>query len=199
MAKKLDEIIRKIIYGSTAALAASIPTNAEQLQPTAYVETNDVITSPLTDIKVGKEELILYRANTVPSDNTLFHRSHRSHSSHRSHYSSYSQPSQPAPKKDTSNQTKRTVQPRTPSQNQNTNETNLVNKFGSRQLSKGMKGTDVADLQSLLISKGYSVKITAAFDNETFEALKSFQKSKKIEATGQMDVLTLWYLQNEKK
>lgn len=199
MAKKLNEIVQKIIYSSTAALAASIPSNGEQLQPAAYLENNGSIISALTDIKVGKEELILSRTNTVPSDNTLFHRSHRSHSSHRSHYSSYSQPSQPAPKKDTSNEAKRTVQPRTPSQNQNTNESNLINKFGSRQLSKGMRGTDVADLQALLISKGYNLKITALFDEETFEALKSFQKSKKIETSGQLDVLTLWYLQNDQK
>lgn len=199
MAKKLNEIIQKIIYGSTAAIAATIPSNAEQIRSSNLVDPTCSVTSTLTDIKVGRDELILYRVNSVPLDNTLFHRSHRSHSSHRSHYSSYSQPSQPAPEKDTSSKVKRSVQPRTPIENQNTNENNLGNKFGSRQLSKGMKGTDVADLQSLLISRGYSLKITAVFDNETVVALKSFQKSKKIDTTGQMDVLTLWYLQNGKK
>lgn len=196
MKRKLNEIAKKVIYSATAAIASSFPSKAEAISPVTYDKANTDNSAIISDNKIVKEELILHKSNTVPADNTLFHRSHRSHSSHRSHYSSYTQRAQ---KKDTSNEVKRTAQPRNQTQNQNTNEPTLINKFGSRQLSKGMKGMDVADLQSLLLKKGYKVQVTASFDEQTFEALKVFQKSKKIDATGQMDVLTLWYLQNDQK
>ena len=200
MSKKLNEITKKVIYGATAAIAAMIPTKAETVALKNIEKSQQDLATVTSDKKTEMESLLLYRSNNVTSDNILFHTSHSSHSSHASHVSHYSgSTSTSTNKSDTTSEAKKTVKPANESNNQISNEPTLVKKFGSRQLEKGMDGTDVADLQELLFKKGYDIKVTAVYDDKTVAAIKKFQKSKNIDETGKMDILTLWHLQHEQK
>lgn len=70
--------------------------------------------------------------------------------------------------------------------------------LGDRLLKKGMQGTDVTQLKNILIDKEYIdkpfVKGKTDFDIEIERALKRFQDSIGIEATGEVDTQTLYFL-----
>lgn len=195
MAQKLDNLAKKVIFGATAAISVLFPSKAEAITKISH---RDMIFNNSSEMIPGKNleisDLILYKSNANALGSSTFHRSHRSHSSHRSHYSSYTEPSKP---KTDADESKNKIKPATPKRETVTeeNETSLIKKLGSRLLSIGMEGTDVGDLQELLIKKGFkNVKVTTTFDKLTENAVKAFQKSKKITESGIVDVLTLWHL-----
>lgn len=187
MKENLKWLAKRIFLGATAAIAAStvgMPKNLEAKDLKLDDSNSETALKSLKESKTPK--LVLMK----PTDGTLtsfiFHRSHRSHSSHRSHYSSYTQPSKP----------KKVETPKQEDNNPGTKK--VVNfKLGERNLKKGMEGLDVAELQDSLISKGYELKITAAFDDETEKAVKKFQKDTQIEVNGIVDFVTLYYLKNK--
>lgn len=57
-------------------------------------------------------------------------------------------------------------------------------------LKKGSKGTSVRKLQQALVAQGYGIKVDGIFGSKTEAALKSFQKSQKLTATGKTDTKT---------
>lgn len=118
------------------------------------------------------------------------HSSHASHASHVSHASGYTESQAPEPRPEPAQNKKDTTRE---SPNQKT-DNQILYKLGSRVQKKNMIGTDVAELQELLIKKGYKIRINANFDTMTEDAVKKFQKKKGIEVTGEVDALTLFYL-----
>ncbi|MED2970920.1 SpoIID/LytB domain-containing protein [Fictibacillus sp. B-59209] len=61
----------------------------------------------------------------------------------------------------------------------------------SRDLKKGMSGNDVGKLQSYLIKLGQTLKADKKFGTQTYNAVVSFQKKNKLNATGTADFKTL--------
>lgn len=51
-------------------------------------------------------------------------------------------------------------------------------------LKKGSKGEHVTWLQKALVNRGYKLKVDGSFGNETLEALKQYQKSRKLTVDG---------------
>jgi peptidoglycan hydrolase-like protein with peptidoglycan-binding domain len=68
---------------------------------------------------------------------------------------------------------------------------------GSRILFKGCLGTDVKNLQELLIRLGYDIKATGAFDEMTKVAVKDFQTRNGMAADGWVDRNTLIFMQSK--
>lgn len=70
--------------------------------------------------------------------------------------------------------------------------------LGDRLLKRGMRGTDVTQLKNILIDKEFMekpfVKGKIVFDIEIERALKKFQDSIGIDASGQTDTQTLYFL-----
>ncbi|MDE5963363.1 MAG: peptidoglycan-binding protein, partial [Alistipes sp.] len=73
-----------------------------------------------------------------------------------------------------------------------------VYSLGDRILKKGKHGADVTQLKNILIDKEFLekpfVKGDVSFDVEIERALKRFQDSIGIEATGEVDTQTLYFL-----
>lgn len=75
----------------------------------------------------------------------------------------------------------------------------LITKYGLTKydlhitltLKKGDRGAKVTALQNLLIKAGHKVKTTGYFGTDTASAVKSYQKKRKLTATGKADPLTL--------
>ncbi len=70
--------------------------------------------------------------------------------------------------------------------------------LGDRLLRKGMYGSDVTQLKNILIDKAFLEKPFCKgktdFNTEIEQALKKFQDSIEIEATGEVDTQTLYFL-----
>jgi hypothetical protein len=71
-------------------------------------------------------------------------------------------------------------------------------------LQKGTQGTEVAELQRLLVQRGYSVAVNGNYDNETYRAVRAFQ-TQNLDQHGQPLVvdgiagqLTWWSLTHPK-
>ena len=62
------------------------------------------------------------------------------------------------------------------------------------QLEVGSKTHEISILQKLLVQSGFSAGKNGEFDQKTVKALKSFQSSKGLTASGQPDSQTLLYL-----
>lgn len=189
MKENLRSLVQKIFLGATAAISASTVGMAKDadVKDMKFESLNEV-----TALKSLKEsdtpKLVLMK----PTDNSwtsfVFHRSHRSHSSHRSHYSSYTQPSKPKKQEPIKEELKNAEE--------NNSESKQLQNFelGTRVLEKGMEGMDVAALQDSLVSKGYKLKITGSFDDSTEDVVKEFQKKMKLDETGKVDFLTMYFL-----
>ena len=193
MNKILRTLVKKIILGATAALS-----------------TNPIFASPKSDglnltINSKQSELVLpnfNRESDVPnlvlqsptqtnSETNLFHASHSSHASHASHashYSGYNDPNSAPPSDDNSITKSKATDQAEKTKNE------MIHALGSRTLRRNMVGTDVAALQDLLKSKGYKVNVTGSFDDPTEKAIRQFQSIQNIKITGEVDVLTLYYL-----
>jgi hypothetical protein len=143
------------------------------------------------------------------------HRSHSAHSSHSSHYSGYnSSPTYtPVPeiKKPVEKPKEIYVPVETPAEIKlklpavkrlseykdlkiDSSIDTLPHEFGSRTLELGMTGTDVAELQEILIKKGYKIKLTAKYDAKTEKAVAKFQHENELSISGKVDALTRFFL-----
>lgn len=73
--------------------------------------------------------------------------------------------------------------------------------LGDRLLKKGMRGSDVTQLKNILIDKGLLEKPFAkgsiVFDASLESALKAFQNSIGIDASGILDAQTLYFLKKQ--
>ncbi len=71
--------------------------------------------------------------------------------------------------------------------------------LGDRLLRKGMRGSDVTQLRNILIDKAFLEEPfcngKTDFDVEIERALKKFQDSIGIKATGEVDTQTLYFLE----
>jgi hypothetical protein len=200
MKEKLNSIVKKILLGATAALTA---TPVQGLaNPTRKINP-PTISTEMSISKYDKysktPKLVLKKAiNAIYA--SIGHRSHASHASHASHYSgsNYSTPTYtpPPPPK-----VEKKVTPKynsEPIQNLSQDKQNImIYEFGSRALWKGHSGTDVVELQNILVRKGYKIQVTGDFNDETDLALKKFQKKHKIDPSGKMDVKTVYYLKKK--
>jgi hypothetical protein len=72
-----------------------------------------------------------------------------------------------------------------------------VYSLGSRILYKGCKGTDVNELQVILIKLGYKVSPSGYFDNNTELAVKNFQNINQLKVDGKVGSTTLIILQSK--
>jgi hypothetical protein len=72
-----------------------------------------------------------------------------------------------------------------------------VYSLGSRILYKGCKGTDVKELQMILIKLGYEVSPSGYFDNNTESAVKKFQNINQLKVDGKVGRTTLIILQSK--
>jgi hypothetical protein len=123
---------------------------------------------------------------------------HASHSSHMSSSPSYA-PSNPAPAYTPQ------IPVYTPNEPSNTSKENLildenvldVYSLGSRVLYKGCKGTDVKELQIILIKLGYQVSPSGSFDKNTESAVKKFQYINQLKVDGKVGSTTLIILQSK--
>ena len=203
MKVKLNSLVKKILLGATAALStAPIQGFAATINKPDFKPNN-------TELRVSKyntfsktPKLVLKKAiNAIyASIGHRSHSSHASHASHASHYSgsSYSDPTYttpPPPKVEKKVGPKKESNPVTNLSPDKQNK--MVYEFGSRALMKGHSGTDVVELQDILVRKGYKIKVTGDFSDETEVALKKFQKKHKIDQSGTMDVKTVYYLRKK--
>lgn len=76
-----------------------------------------------------------------------------------------------------------------------------VYNLGDRVLKKEMRGADVTQLKNILIDKGFLkkpfVKGEIRFDAAIENALKQFQDSVGIDATGKLDAQTFYFLKKQ--
>jgi len=72
-----------------------------------------------------------------------------------------------------------------------------VYSVGSRTLYKGCKGTDVKELQIILIKLGYEVSPSGYFDNHTESAVKKFQEINQLKVDGKVGSTTLIIFQSK--
>jgi His-Xaa-Ser repeat protein HxsA len=205
MNNKLRDLVKKVILGATAALSTHSLTASSKPSDFKIPDQNKQTEFTLTNL--DKESklplLVLQKPSSQITESSFFHESHSSHASHASHEShashasGYTEPTYTPPP--TENIPKPVETKKPVEENNTTKSTNeMVFKLGSRILEKDMTGTDVAELQDLLVNKGYKIKVTATFDEVTEKALKAFQKKKKVDVTGKLDALTLYYLQIKK-
>ncbi|MEW6585701.1 MAG: CHAP domain-containing protein [Nitrospirota bacterium] len=74
----------------------------------------------------------------------------------------------------------------------------------AKQLKRGDKGTEVSDLQRLLVERGYPVEIDGIFGTETYRAVRAFQSQnldqhgQPLVVDGEVGPLTLWSLAHPK-
>lgn len=71
--------------------------------------------------------------------------------------------------------------------------------LGSRTLASGNTGTDVAELQALLLKVGYIIAKSGYFDEPTALSVESFQLNHKLPITGKIDRKTLAMLRKAAK
>jgi hypothetical protein len=119
------------------------------------------------------------------------HYSHSSHSSHMSSSPSYT-PSNTEPAYTPSN-TEPAYKSKTPAYIPSTaNDDNLTYYvLGSRTLYKGCEGTDVKELQQLLIKLGYRINATGTFGDGTYSAVIKFQQANSLAVDGIVGIATL--------
>ncbi len=132
------------------------------------------------------------------------HRSHSSHSSHSSHYSSSSSSSYTPPVTKPADAGTATAKPSTSSSNgsikSDTASTGLVDHaLGSRNLFVGCEGTDVKQVQTNLVSLGYTITVDGYFGVTTKLAVEKFQTANKLYSDGIVDSITLSKIQSQTK
>lgn len=201
MNNRLKSLVKKIFIAATATISATPAIASTQASNPSGL--NNVPESKFTQQSFEEDKkhpkLVFDKPSRFNLGTYLFaslhasHSSHVSHASHASHASGYAEPQTPEPKPQPT-QNQRDTTRESPNQK---NDNQIMYKLGSRVLKKNMIGTDVAELQELLIKKGYKIKITANYDSMTEDAVKEFQDKKGVEVTGEVDALTLFYL-NEK-
>lgn len=201
MNNRLKSLVKKILITATAAISSAPVVASTTAGPSSVANNPPAAKFSQENFEKSSKhpKLVLEKPSRFNLGSYLLavahvsHSSHSSHVSHASHASGYTQPQPPPPAPEPDqNQGQITKQ----SADQGTKDQTLY-KLGSRTLKRDMTGTDVAELQQLLIKKGYKTKITANYDSTTEDAVKRFQKKKNIRITGEVDALTLFYLIEE--
>jgi hypothetical protein len=126
------------------------------------------------------------------------HYSHSSHASHSSHYSSspsYAPYKSSSPKVDAIHNNAIMKLPR--SQNANGIVGQTPDSLGSRILYKGCRGSDVEELQRILVFIKYNLRVTGYFDEVTERIIKDFQRKSSLEIDGIVGKETLIYLKQQ--
>ena len=202
MNERLKQIIKRVILGAAASLSAaglSSVAKDNEIKNTPSPKQTELVTYNFTK-ENDIPKLVLKKPSKLSAIGNFFHRSHSSHASHASHASHVSGYSQP------SNRNTQPKQSTRPNSEENTNESpkkqnntknNLMYELGSRVLEKGMKGTDVVEIQEMLTKRGYPVKADGDFEESTEDAVKQFQKNSEIDTTGKVDITTLYYLKKK--
>lgn len=133
--------------------------------------------------------LAMHRSHSSHSS----HRSHSSHSSHSSHYSSsYGGSSYTPSYTPSTNYTpSATTYPAS-----NGSSTMATYTLGERVLYKGCQGTDVKELQRLLVKLKYKIVISGYFGDKTEVAVKQFQKDYELMPDGRVGSQTLEFIKN---
>jgi murein L,D-transpeptidase YcbB/YkuD len=149
-------------------------------------------------VKPGKSLALMHGSHSSHSSHSSSSVSsgHSSHASHTSHASSSVSPSYNPSTYPTYTPSTGTTKTTTPNTDTLTKSILTYYYLGTRTLSLGKEGTDVQELQRLLIKKGYSVPTSGFFDEKTNLAVKSFQKLNGITQDGKVGPTTLKRIQN---
>lgn len=161
--------------------------------------------------KVLKSKLVLkLNSSNINEGKVVMHTSHSSHSSHASHSSHYSSSPSYTPSytpsykpvspgyNDNGNGTLTTQTQQLKTSTNNTGKKSLPYYFlGSRTLFKGCRGTDVKELQQLLIGLGYDIEANGYFGETTKTAVIDFQNSNLLTADGKVGPQTLTAIQSK--
>jgi hypothetical protein len=127
---------------------------------------------------------------------------HSSHSSHLSSSPTYSTGSS-TPSSTSSGTTTNSGSSQTSSGTSTSSTTNSSSstlpyfQLGSRDLYKNCKGTDVQEVQKMLVELGYDTALTGFYGDKTEAAVRKFQVDNKLPATGKVDSKTLSVLQSK--
>ena len=217
MKKHFQTLLKGIFLGSISSLVASQGAEASTYDLNKF-KIND---GGQTEVKARKDNSQKFILRFKSDDSYLIaghrsHSSHRSHASHSSHRSSstssgssygsssssYSAPvstSTPTPTiKTTSSTRKNEIVKLNHDSINTTSSSSLILNLGDRLLKKGMTGSDVAQLKSILIEKEFlSVALyeeSMLFDEKTEKAVIAFQKSFGVGADGIVGSKTVYYL-----
>ncbi|MDP2338818.1 MAG: peptidoglycan-binding domain-containing protein [Bacteroidota bacterium] len=208
MKKHFQALLKGIFLGSISSLVASQGAEASTYDLKKF-KINDGGQTEVKARKDNSQKFIL----RFKSDDSYLIAGHRSHSSHRSSStssgssygsssSSYSAPvstSTPTPTiKTTSSTRKNEIVKLNHDSINTTSSSSLILNLGDRLLKKGMTGSDVAQLKSILIEKEFlSVALyeeSMLFDEKTEKAVIAFQKSFGVGADGIVGSKTVYYL-----
>lgn len=178
----------------SASLAALIP-NQNQASNLKPDNTNDnLLNHKNIQKRILKPKLVL-KLNTKNPENSLLsmhasHSSHASHNSHSSHMSSspsYTPSNVPAYTPTTPNSSTTNSTPKTPT----------AYLLGSRLLYKGCEGTDVQEVQTMLLNLGYDISVTGYYDDRTVEIVTKYQRDKGLYPDGKVGNNTLGSLKSK--
>ncbi|MFC1784971.1 peptidoglycan-binding protein [Candidatus Neomarinimicrobiota bacterium] len=197
MSNNLQNLIRKVILGSTALSAAiygnNQPPKIALLDQEADSENNSNII-----VKEKDTPKLVFRSVAATDDFVMVsHRSHRSHSSHRSHYSHYSSYTGGSSKKESTSN---------PALKPNyEDDISKTSQLGARTLKSGMSGADVTELVNILLSKKYlklesgGTTVTGIYTYGPIieGAVKKFQSDNGLKNDGVCGTTTIYYLKNK--
>ncbi len=71
--------------------------------------------------------------------------------------------------------------------------------LNGKKIIKGQEDSSVWELQKLLIARGFSIKLDGVYNDETTDAVKSFQQKNMLYPSGIADEVTISLLLKEKK
>ena len=172
---RLNNLARRVLASSLATLGLGGDAEAAAGPPLAPPLDADPRVDPWSP-KADLSKKLLLRLNEATGEvDAVSHRSHRSHSSHRSHYSSRS--SSPSPR---TRSTPRAATPRYTAP--------APRVLGSRTLSRGSVGEDVAELVRRLERHGHVDRVyigsTEVYTSSVESAVRAFQRSASLETDG---------------
>jgi murein L,D-transpeptidase YcbB/YkuD len=184
------DLAKKSLAVLTASMSALLPSQGKALPTPSHLEGGvKRLDYGNFQMKMLKSKLVL-KINPISPERFLLaqHASHSSHSSHASHSSHYS--SSPTYTPSTTNYPSSTETKTSP--------TGLTSHtLGSRLLYKGCEGTDVEELQKLLLKLGYDDIASGYFGDKTEEAVKKFQKRHELNRDGRVGDKTLSTLKSQ--
>jgi peptidoglycan hydrolase-like protein with peptidoglycan-binding domain len=185
---KLRDLITSIILG-TSLIVSNARGDINQKIDTKKESTKEQVYDQLKETKHLKSfpKLILKPAQSSKNVFLATHSSHSSHSSHASHSSHYSSSTGGGTAEKKKTDTEKVKEPEVIS-------TPGTEEIGTRDLVKGMKGSDVFEMEKLLVLKGYKFTPDDVFDNKTEKIVKDFQSKNDITPDGKVDYVTLYYL-----
>jgi hypothetical protein len=185
------------IHASDTTLAGNNPGNSNSQNFKKNVLTPKLVLK-LRSTNIDESKFMMHTSHSS-------HSSHSSHASHASHSSHYSSSSSSSPYTPTVIPEHKTIVPDIKNKiiinHENISDsitiTNELPYFllGSRTLFLGCKGTDVKELEELLIALGYEVIVDGFFDAKTKVAVIVFQRLNHLVADGKVGPKTLMTIQ----